>query len=122
MKDLEAWLKSYKNLEALEDALGMTEDFINDIREFAKPVRITTNNGEKWILFAAAAENVIADMLTDVVSGEVPGRIEIQQVYPLSKDIVEFIVYLHPAEMKYRDNPHVRQILIGEEKPAKKNK
>ena len=120
-KDLEAWLKSYKNLEALEEALGMTEDFINDIKAYAKPQRITTQNNEKWIVFSAAAENVIADMLTDVNTGEVPGRIEIQQVYPLTKDIVEFIVYLHPSEMKYRDNPHVRQILIGEEKPAKKN-
>ena len=119
-KDLEAWLKSYKNLEALEEALGMNEDYINDIKMYSKPQRITTQNGEKWIIFAAAAENVITDMLTDVTTGEVPGRIEIQTVYPLTKDIVEFIVYLHPAEMKYRDNPHVRQILTGEQKPAKK--
>jgi hypothetical protein len=57
--------------------------------------------------------------LTDVNTGKVPGRIQINDIYPISKEIVEFVVYVHPAQMKTRENPHVRQILLGEEKPKK---
>lgn len=118
-KTIEGWLKDYKILEELEEAFGMTEAYINDLRMYSIPQRIKTDNNESWIIFAAAAEDVIADMLTDKNSGKIPGRIQIQDVYPISKDIVEFVIYVHPAQMKLRENPHVRQILLGEEKPKK---
>lgn len=118
-KDIDAWVKSYKNLEELEEGLGMTESYINDLRMYSRPQRVKTTGTDSWIIFAAAAENVLRDMLTDPKTGRVPGRIQIQDVYPISKDNVEFVVYLHPAEMNLRENPHVRQILMGEEKPKK---
>jgi len=115
-KDLEAWLKSYRNLEELEECLGMTESYISDLKTYSTPQRITTTNGEKWIFFAAAAENVIKDMLEDPETGMLPGRLQIHDVYKISDDIVEFVVYLHPQELKMKENPHVRQILMGSDK------
>ena len=98
----------------------MNEAYLNDLKMYATPQRILTTNNEPWIIFSAAAENVISDMLTDPTNNEPIGRIQIQDVYPISKDIVEFLIYIHPLEMKLKENPHVRQILLGEEK-AKKN-
>jgi len=119
LKNVEAWLKSYKILENLEDSRGITEPYINDIRQFATPRRIIAENNEPWIIFAAAAENIINDMLTDVNTGKINGRIHIHDIYPISNEIVEFVVYIHPSQMKTRENPHVRQILLGESKPKK---
>lgn len=119
-KDIEGWMKNYKTLEDLEENLGMNEAYLNDLKMYATPQRILTTNNEPWIIFSAAAENVISDMLTDPTNNEPIGRIQIQDVYPISKDIVEFLIYIHPLEMKLKENPHVRQILLGEEK-AKKN-
>lgn len=119
-KVVDEWLKSYKNLEELEDALGITEDYIREIKMYAKPQRITTNDKESWIIFAAAAENVITDMLTEIKTQRPAGRIEIRDVYPISRDNVEFLIYVHPQEIQLTENPHVRQILTGEEKPSKK--
>lgn len=118
-KEIETWLKDYKILEELEEEFGMTEAYINDLKMYSIPQRIKADNNESWIIFAAAAENVIEDFLTDINTGKVPGRIEIKDVYPISKDTVEFIIYIHPQQMKLRENPHVRQILLGEEKPKK---
>jgi hypothetical protein len=44
---------------------------------------------------------------------------QIMDVHPISNNIVEFVVYIHPDEVLVKENPHVRQILIGEEKPKK---
>lgn len=118
-KVIETWLKDYKLLEELEDGLGMTEAYIEDLRFYSSPRRIQSNTDESWIIFAAAAENVIQDMLTESGTDKVPGRIQIQDVVPISKEIVEFTVYLNPDEVKLRENPYLRQILLGEEKPKK---
>lgn len=118
-KEIDSWMKSYKTLEELEDGLGMTEAYINDLRMYSTPQRVQTTDRESWIIFSAAAENVIKDMLTSQVTNRLPGRIQIQDVYPITKDIVEFCVYLNTSEVQMRENPHVRQILMGEEKPKK---
>lgn len=115
-KTIDRWLDSYKSLEQLEDALGMTEKYINELKMFSTPRRIMTVNKEPWVIFAAAAENVIHDMLTEIETNRVIGRIQIQDVYPVSNDVVEFVVYVHPNELHLKENPHVRQILLGEEK------
>ena len=118
--DIDAWLDSYKNLENLEERHGMTEAYISDLKNFARPRRFKTATGDSWIVFAAAPENVIRDMLTDPTTGKVPGRIEISNPYEIQKGgEVEYIVYLHPGEIAYSDNPHVRAMLLGEEKPKK---
>lgn len=117
-KEIDSWLKSYKNLEELEETLGMTEAYINDLRMYATPQRIKSNN-EDWIIFSAAAENVLTDMLTDVETGKVPGKMIIHDIFPISKDIVEFVIHLYPENRVMKEDPHVRQILLGEEKAKK---
>jgi len=118
-RNIDAWLKSYKNLEELEDAFGITEDYINELKMYAKPQRIFTQNKEPWIIFSAAAENVIADMLTSVSTQKLIGRIEIRDIYTISDDNVEFLIYVHPQDIQMTENSHVRQILTGGEKPKK---
>lgn len=117
-KDIDKWLKSYKNLEELEEALGMTEAFINDIKEYSIPQRVKAGT-ESWVIFSAAAENVIYDMMSERGTDRIPGKIRIQDVYPISKDVVEWTIYMYPNEMDLKENPHVRQILMGEEKAKK---
>lgn len=118
-EDVDSWLKSYQKLEELEETFGMTESYIRELKSFVNPQRIKGNDNSTWVIFGAAVENVITDMMTDPNTGHVPGRIQIEDVYEVNKDIVEFLVYLHPAEMKLRENPHVRQILMGDEKKSK---
>lgn len=119
-KDIDQWLSSYKNLEELEDTLGMTENFINDIKEYATPRGIPTNSDETWVIFSAAPENVIAHMLEDPNNHHKPiGRIQIQDVYPISKDVVEFLIYVYPSDLTMKEDPIVRKILLGEEKEKK---
>lgn len=115
-KDIEAWLKSYKNMEELEETLGITEKYINDLRLYSTPQSINTNGKERWVIFAAAAEHVIADMLSVPETDKPEGRFIIQDVYNISKDVVEWLVYVHPNEMQLKENPRVRQIMLGEEK------
>ena len=58
-------------------------------------------------------------MLTDVKTQELPGRMQIQDIHQISSDIVEFIVYVYPNDVKMTENPAVRQILLGNEKAKK---
>lgn len=118
IKMINRWLSSYKTLEDLEESLGITEAYINDLKSFATPKRIKpSNGGNPWIIFSAAAENIITDMLTEATKdGKVPGVIKIMDVVPISKDIVEFTVYLYPEKTTYSENPAVRKILMGSDK------
>lgn len=118
-KEVEAWLKDYKALEVLEECFGMTENYISDLLNYVTPRRIVTNTKENWIFFSAAAENVIRDFLTSVEDNMPIGKIRIQDVYPISKDNVEFLVFVSPNEIEYSENPNVRKILLGEEKAKK---
>ena len=117
-KEIDSWLKSYKTLEELEETLGMTEAYINDLRMYATPQRIKSNN-EDWIIFSAATENVLTDMLTDVETGKVPGKMIIHDIFRISEDIVGFEIHLYPENRVMKEDPHVRQILLGEEKAKK---
>lgn len=116
-KQLSEWTKNYKTMEYLEEEFGMTEAYINDIKEYSMPKYIKVANDKYWIIFSAAAENVIRDMLTDVETNSLPGKMQIVDIRPISKYIVEFLVYMHPKTMDFKENSHVRQILTGEEKP-----
>lgn len=118
-KDIDEWLKNYETLEKIEEAIGVDERFINSLRMYATPQRIPVANSDPWIVFSAAAENVIQDMLTEANTDKPTGRIQIMDTYLVSKGVVEFLVYVYSNEVKLRENPHVRQILLGEEKPKK---
>ena len=119
-KSLDDILSDYKKLEALENKLGITEQFIEDVKLYCTPRRITTATKESWIFFSARAEKVIEDMLENPETDSVRGRVDIDgRVFPINKDVVEFIVYVHPNETKSSENPLVRQLLLGK---GKKNK
>lgn len=115
-KMIDELLGSYKRLEDVEEVLGMDETYINDLKKYTTPQFIATREKKPWIVFAAAADNVIRDMLTNPDTQKPIGRVQIQDVYQVSKTVVEFIVYVHPEELKLKENNHVRQILMGEEK------
>lgn len=118
-KNIDTWLGDYKILESLEDAFGITEEYLKDIRTYCVPQLVPTNNGDDWIIFAASAESVITDMLTDVDSNKVDGSIKIVDVQRISNDSVEFTVHLNPAETVLKEDPIVRQMLLGEKKLKK---
>lgn len=120
-KALDEWAKSYKTLDDLEEAFGITEQYLNDIKLYARPVRIQDTQKNRWIIFSAAAENIIRDMFSDPSTNQEAGDIEIKDIRPISKDIVEFEVYLKPAKdaVNTSNSNVVRSILLGEEKPKK---
>ena len=122
-KMIEAWLKDYKTMEELENAFGMTEAYIRDLYMYSIPRKIEANksakNNESWIIFSAAPENIIRDFLTDKTTNKLPGSIRIHDVTPVTKEIVQYTVYVYPEQVETKENPHVRQILLGEEKPKK---
>ena len=106
---------SYKLMENLEDTLGITEEYLDDLIMFSVPRLQTATNGVRWVFFAASAEKVLMDMLTIAETGEAPGRIEIKDTIQISKDSVEYVVHVHSNKVVTED-PSVRRILLGEEK------
>ena len=119
IKEINGWLDSYKKLEELEESFGMTEPFINSIKEFAFPKGITDNKGRLWILFSAAPENVIADMFIDQKTGRIAGEVTIEDTRLINQDLIEYIVSLDPNKRIVQENSHIRQILAGEDKIKK---
>lgn len=120
-KKVDSWLKSYKVMEDLEDAFGMTEVYIRDLASYTTPKRVVANDNSKThiIIFSAAAENIIADYLTEVNSGKLPGKMSIVDVYPISQGVVEWVVHVDPSQHITKENPYVRQLLMGETKAKK---
>jgi len=110
------WLKDYKVLDNLEEAFGMDEKYILDIKEYIYPKLIKAKNGSVWIAFSAAIEPIIYDMLADKDTKKVDGTIKIEDIYRISNDIIEFSVIQDPYLKEYEENSHVRQIIAGEEK------
>lgn len=118
-KTIAAILKDYTQMEILENHFGITEDYLNEMKKFGTPQRVTTDDGKSWIFFSAAPEKIITNMMTDPQTKTIVGTCKIQDVYPLSKEVVEYLVYLNPTEMQLHEDHHVRQILMGEEKIKK---
>lgn len=118
-KQIQEWLKSYKIMETLEDSLGMSETYINDLKMYVVPKRIRTTDDKSFIIFAAAAEHVLADYLTDITTNKLPGKMKIVDVYPISQGTVEWLVELDPTEYTVKENPYVRQLLMGDVKGKK---
>lgn len=113
--------ESYKLQEQLEDGLGVTESYLKDIRSYASPVRLKAPGAkENWIFFSADAHLVIKDMLEDPDTDKVAGAMNISDVYPINKDLYEFIVHVKPFEEEVEEDPFVRRLLTGETKNKKK--
>lgn len=119
-KELDDLLDDYRQLEKLEDKTGVTESFLEDIRMYTSPRRIATTAKESWIFFSARPEKIIEDMLQDPKTDKVIGRIHIPEVFQINKDVVQFVVYVHPGEMATSENPLVRQLLTGQKEVKKK--
>lgn len=121
---VDAWLKSYKILEELEEGFGMTEAYINEIEKYLTPKRVKVESADKqkteqWIFFSAMTEKVIYDFLSDPETDMPHGKVKIQEIYPIMKGVVQFVVYVYPHETDNTENPMVRKIMMGEEKPKR---
>lgn len=116
-KQIDEWRKSYKKLELLEEGLGMTESFINEIKEFSVPKSTRpTANEESWVFFMASPEKILMDFFTNPESNSIIGKLDVNDIVQISKDIVEYHITLDPYNVAVKENPHVRQILNGEAK------
>ena len=116
-KELGDALNNYKELERLEETYGLTEDFLKEIYAYSLPRAIPAPAmNETWVLFSAMPEKIISDMLENPETNRVEGYIEINDVYPISQGVLEYIVYVHPAEMRLTEHPLVRELLLGGDK------
>ena len=111
------WLKSYKDMERLEESFGMSDQFIEEIKAFRKPkgVKIEDSN-DIWVFFMGCPESIIMDYFTNPETNKVPGKIEIAEVKMISKDIIGYTIFINPYSNVKIENPNVRQILAVEEK------
>lgn len=107
------WM-SYENMDQLE-RLGITESYLDELKQFCDVRGIKASDGTMWMIFAADPARVITDMLTDPETEKVPGSIKIIDIRQLNKDtdMLEYTVYLYPEAESHYENPHVRQILTG---------
>lgn len=110
-KELENMLDDYRKLDQLEEAFGLTEEQIKQIIYYASPRRITTGTKDSWVVFAARPDEVIRNMLTNPATNKVDGRMEIVDIVPITKDTVEYTVYVHVNETESAENPEVRKLL-----------
>ena len=115
--DINHWLGSYKAMEELEESLGISEDYLRELKKSIKPSRFPDATGVDWIFFAASVERIIQDMFDDPdrdPADSTPTHITIQEVYPVSKENVEFLVYLHVGDVQDSpEDPRVRQLLLN---------
>lgn len=117
IKDINKILKSYENMEQLEDTFGITDEFIIDLKEFAVPKGVRVKGGKDiWVFFSASPEAILHDYFTDKTTNKVAGKLSIKQPTMISKDIIDYEVTLDPYIAESAINPHVRQILAKEEK------
>lgn len=110
-EDVESWLKDFRKMEYLEESLGMTEEFVRSLKENCKPRLIKGNDDKDWVTFAARPEAIIQDMLSSVDTGKVDGEIKISEVNPISKDLVEYLVYVLPKQAVKVQDPRVVELL-----------
>jgi hypothetical protein len=110
-KELESMLNDYRKLDQLEESFGLTEDQIKQMMYYSVPRRIKTGTKDSWIVFAARPDAVIKNMLTDPTTNKVNGRMEIVDIVPITKDTVEYTVYVHVNEVESSENPEVRKLL-----------
>lgn len=110
-KELEEALDDYRKLDLLEESFGLTEEQIRQIIYYSTPRRMKTSSKDSWIVFAARPDAVIRNMLTDPSTNKIEGRMEIVSIVPITKDTVEYTVYVHVNETESAENPEVRKLL-----------
>ena len=118
-KKVASWMKDYEVKEHLEEQFGITDDYIGELKKYSVPQRFTGGDKKGWIMFAAAPEKIIQDMLTDPDTGRVPGKLSIVDTIPVSSGVVEYVVYLNPKDLDLSEKDNVRKIMEGELKGKK---
>lgn len=114
---LNAWLKSYKKMEKLEDAFGMSDEFINDLKKFSTPRGIKVQGGNDiWVFFSASSEKILMDYFSNPDTNQLAGKLSVDNPTSVSKDIINYTIKLNPYQVETAINPHVEQILSNEEK------
>lgn len=108
---------SYNRMDEYEEKFGLTEAALKDISFYAAP-RAVYPDGSKtpWVLTAIDPYLVIQDMLCEAGTKKVPGEIMITDVNQVSENMIEWTVHVSPFKNEAEINPHVMQILRGEEK------
>lgn len=123
------WL-SYKNMDSLEERMGITETYLEELREFCDVKMVKAAEGSQWLIFAADPTRVLQDMMSEVpdktkLGGKrrdedtMPGDMRIMDVRLVNNDMVEYTIFMYPKKMSGAENPHVRMILTGDEKTKK---
>ena len=102
--------RNYKKMSHFEDDLGITEEFLDNIRMYATPKRIDTGSRNSLIVFSARVEPIIEDILSDPETGKLDGSIEIKEVYE-NREVVYFTIYVHPKMHKNEINPYVKELV-----------
>ena len=117
---LKTYLSDYKQLEKLEKQYGITESLLKDIIMYSTPRRIhMPRSKESWIFFAAEPAEVIKDYLSDPITDKLNGRLSIENIEQLNeKGSYQYTVFVHEGEgeSEIKDNPEVREMLIGNNK------
>ena len=111
-EQINSLLNNYKEMSKAEDIFGFDEKFLNDIRAYIIPKKLEVNQNLNAVILSVMPENIIQDMLTNIRSGRVNGKIEIKEIY-MNKDVIHFIVYLHPEDLKSQQNSLVGLFLDG---------
>lgn len=132
--ELKAILKDYAALDHLKERFGITEEYIRNLINLNNPVRQPDAKGtDGWVIFAASAEKIINDYLTDVMVYEpkpefinpndpdapttrvIPtagpaGTMEIIKVNAITQGKVEYIVYVHVGEFQASNDPELKKL------------
>ena len=85
-------------------------------KEMEVALWMKTSSKDSWIVFAARPDAVIRNMLTDPSTNKIEGRMEIVSIVPITKDTVEYTVYVHVNETESNENPEVRKLLQSDPK------
>ena len=110
--NISKWM-NYKTLDQLEAAFGITEEYLYDLKKFADPVAVKTNDNKTWVIFAADPALVIQDMLKETETRELSGSMQIVDIRQINKDLLEYTVNLFPKKAEVYEDPNVRTILTG---------
>lgn len=110
--------KKFDKRYDLEQKLSIDDKYLKQLIHFSIPrVVENTTTGNKVVIVVLSPELVLKDMFREMGKNhKSSGLIDIKSVNFISEGIVEYLIHLYPGKSELRENPHVRQILLGERK------
>ena len=110
-------LGSYNRMDDYEEKFGITEAALKDISFYSAPRAVYPDGSQTpWVFTAIDPFLVIQDMLCEAGTKKIPGEIFITDVNKVSENMIEWTVYVSPFKNETEINPHVMEILKGNEK------